>query len=139
MVTIEHTGKYSGLVLELEGYEPYVVDLTDDYDRNEDVADGSTKSGYGFSSHTVDHQDDKIVIIAIANVTGTVTASISTRPGSEKSVSVTKGEIFEIVMDYDSDFDFGIPSIGQLIGAGKLQVQLTAGKDVYERLEVALS
>lgn len=138
VVTIDHSGRYYYLVVQLDGYDPYTIDLTSDYDRNEVVSDGSNKSGYGFSSHDVTISNGQIIVTGIANVNGTINSSIPTMFGSSQSTTVTKGEVFNIVFDYDIDA-FLDSAIGQVIGAGTLQVQLTASNgDVYERLEVNL-
>ena len=136
IVTIEHTGRYYSLVIEVEGYEPCVIDLTQDYDRDEDVNDGSNKSGYGFSNYDIEFVGGQIVITGIANVSGTITGSISNVNGSDSSVSVNKGDVFTLIIDHDVDKFMN--GIGQLLGAGTLYVQLTSGSNVYERLSITL-
>jgi len=129
---ITHNGRYLFLYIEMEGYEPEIVDLTERYDRNEEITDGSTKNGYGFRSQDIDFLGNQTVFSAVSDISGTVTMSISTMPNSAMTVGVTEGMPFTISMDFDVN-EYLSTSTGQLIG-GSIYVQATSSDgDVYER------
>ena len=135
---ITHNGKYLFLYIEMEGYEPEIVDLTERYNRDEVVNDGSNKNGYGFRSQDLDFIGDQTVFTAVSDISGTVTMSISCMPGSETTVGVTAGVPFTISIGFDVN-EYLSTSHGQLIG-GSIYVQATSSEgDVYERLVVPFS
>ena len=129
-----HNVNYLYLILELDGYEPVTIDLSNEFDRSEEVTDGSNKSGSGMTNTNLDPADNgKITFTGIATVDGTVTMSLSNMVNSSQTVSVSKGSSFSISIPFDID-----AYLGSIVGSigGSVYVQLTASNgDVYERLE----
>ncbi|MBQ3176503.1 MAG: S-layer homology domain-containing protein [Clostridia bacterium] len=133
-ITLTLSGEYNYIILELDGYETIVVDITENYDRNDEVDDGSNTSGHGFSNSEWD-LNGEVTFTAIAQADGIVTLSITPFLTTE-NVNVKKGEIFTITIPVDID-QFINNGIDQLFNNCVISVQLTASNgDIYERLTI---
>jgi len=133
-VKLSHSGRYKYMEIELDGYEVFYVDLTDDYNRDEEYDDGSTVNGYGFTSASWNLDGGEVTFTGIAITDGYVTFSISGMPGSEHTVPVTKGQEFSFTFDNFNLNDYQDSFLGALLGEKTISAQLTSSSgDVYER------
>jgi len=134
-VEIAHDGTYLKLVVRLAGYDSYEIDLTQAFDRNDTVTDGSTKTGYGYTNENITIEDGTLTFTATALVDGTITMSVTTMVGSSASQNVTVGSdiSLSIPFNYNPDSYLGSYLVGYI------HIQLTGSNgDVYQRREIQI-
>jgi len=132
-IEITHGGRYLYMVVEVDGYTEDVIDLTKEYNHDNTSTDGSTRTGYGFHGYDFNPNGGTLKFTATADVTGTVTMSISNMLNSDQTVAITAGSSFTVSIPFDLDAYLGT-SQGQLIG-GIVYVQVTdSDGEVYQRI-----
>ncbi len=94
---------YHTLIVELDGYEDFSVDLTKDYDRDDAVGDGSNKEGYGLNSLRYDAQDYTLTGIPLESGTLRIYLGSSIKDdegllSNYETIEVTRNEEFEYTL-----------------------------------------
>ncbi len=97
------SSRYHTLVIAMDGYREFTVDLTKDYDRDEVVGDGSNKEGTGLSSLSYDSRDYTLSGIPVESGTLRIYLGSSLKDdegllNNYDTKTVKKGEIFEYTL-----------------------------------------
>ena len=136
-VVISNSGYYTSMEIELDGYEPFFVDLTENYNREDLFNDGSNTSGYGFSSVDISQEAGYVIFVGVAVDDGTVTFSSTGVVGENDTVTVKKGEPFMYTFKYNLDNLDDNPIHNIILGSLSMSAQFTsASGNVYERYPV---
>lgn len=138
-ITIVVSKDYKYLALSLGNYEELVVDLTNDYDRNDTIDDGSTVAGSGFSSASWSIVDGYPVFVGVATVDGEVTCSVSRMTGTSQTIAVKKGDYFMITLDFDINEYSSNTVIGTILGGSfTFSAQLTdSDGNIYQSVSTS--
>lgn len=108
---------YKYVNLSLGNYEEMVIDLTQSYNRNDTVTDGSTVAGTGLSSATWGVMDGKPYFYGKAAVDGEITCSVDGFPTSAVTQAVKKDDdFFLITLDFDINEYADNSIIGTILG-----------------------
>lgn len=111
---------YNYVELQLDKYESLIVDLKEDYDRNDTIDDGSTVAGTGFSSAHWSIVDGYPVFVGVAAVDGEVTFKLSINSHKQ---AVTKGEIVDYTIPYNI-YDYANSFVGTVLGSLTISAQI---------------
>lgn len=133
-ITLVISKDYKYLALSLGNYEELVVDLTNDYDRNDTINDGSNVAGSGFTSASWNFMDGVPYFWGVASVDGEVTCSVSNVFGTTETLAVKKGEPFMITLDFDINKYSSNTVFGTILGGSfTFSAQLTdADGNIYQ-------
>ncbi len=139
------TSRYDTMIIEMEGYDDFTIDLEEEYDRDETTGDGSNKEGSGLLS--VDYDAGSYTISGIPTESGTLYIRIGGVRDSEGLLnntftkSVTKNTRFDFTFDADTQAYLDI--LDNFIGVGNISlasvsVQLiTKDGSIYEEVIVS--
>jgi hypothetical protein len=142
MVTIPISGFNDYMIVYLDGYTPFSIDLREEYDSSSSGSDGSTVRGTGFNECRIDLMGNKLIVIPKVSGTVSVTAPYFSFSTTAEVTAGVESQISLAGLGLDQLFGGGIlgTALGGLFPNGiTIYVQLTSGDDVYQRVEQTIN
>ncbi len=113
---------YSAMDVEMDGYDDFRVDLTEDYNRDDAVGDGSNKEGYGLNSLRYDSDEYKLTGIPLES--GTLRIYLGSSLKDDEGL-LSNYETIEVKKN--QEFEYTLPDmyqnlLGGSIGGGNIVI-----------------